>query len=67
MIIKVNKLFGRYNNEIDLDKKINIFIGETGAGKSKLLKLIMGLLEPDSGYIKLGNKTDVGYYAQELE
>ena len=44
-----------------------LIVGENGAGKSTLLKLIMGLLAPDSGYIKLGNKTDVGYYAQELE
>ena len=42
-------------------------MGRTGSGKSTLLKLIVGLLEPDSGYIKLGNKTDIGYYAQELE
>ena len=32
-------------------------IGPNGAGKSTLLKTIMGLLPPDSGYIKLFDKT----------
>ena len=54
------------NFELSRGEKF-LIVGENGAGKSTLLKLIMGLLEPDSGYIKLGNKTDVGYYAQELE
>ena len=44
-----------------------MIVGENGVGKSTLLKLIVGLLEPDSGSIRLGNKTDIGYYAQELE
>ena len=54
------------NFELSCGEKF-LILGENGAGKSTLLKLIMGLLEPDSGYIKLGNKTDIGYYAQELE
>ena len=44
-----------------------LVVGENGIGKSTLLKLIVGTLEPDYGSIKLGNKTDLGYYAQELE
>lgn len=32
-----------------------------------MLKLIIGQLIPDSGEIYLGNKTDIGYYAQEHE
>lgn len=54
------------NFELSRGEKF-LIVGENGAGKSTLLKLIKGLLEPDSGYIKLGNKTDIGYYAQELE
>ena len=54
------------NFELSRGEKF-LIVGENGAGKSTLLKLIMGLLKPDSGYIKLGNKTDIGYYAQELE
>lgn len=44
-----------------------LIVGENGVGKSTLLKLIAGLLTADKGEIKLGNKTDLGYYAQELE
>ena len=44
-----------------------LVVGENGVGKSTLLKLIFGLLIADKGDIKIGNKTDIGYYAQELE
>ena len=61
-----NNIIDHLNFELSRGEKF-LIVGENGAGKSTLLKLIMGLLEPDSGYIKLGNKTDIGYYAQELE
>ena len=44
-----------------------LIVGENGVGKSTLLKLIIGALKADSGEIKLGLKTDLGYYAQEHE
>lgn len=44
-----------------------LIVGENGVGKSTLLKLIAGLLTADKGNIKIGSKTDLGYYAQELE
>lgn len=61
-----NNIIDHLNFELSRGEKF-LIVGENGAGKSTLLKLIVGLLEPDSGYIKLGNKTDIGYYAQELE
>lgn len=44
-----------------------LIVGENGVGKSTLLKLIMGLLTPERGTIDINPKTDIGYYAQELE
>ena len=44
-----------------------LVVGENGIGKSTLLKLIVGALKPDHGSIQLGDKTDLEYYAQELE
>ncbi|MEG2454023.1 MAG: ATP-binding cassette domain-containing protein, partial [Clostridia bacterium] len=44
-----------------------LIVGENGVGKSTLLKLIVGIISADSGEIKLNPKTDIAYYAQELE
>ena len=44
-----------------------LIVGENGTGKSTLLKLIMGKLHPTAGTINFGSKTDIAYYAQELE
>ena len=40
-------------------------IGANGAGKSVLLRLILGKEEPTQGEIKIGPSVKVGYYAQE--
>ncbi|RPJ28728.1 MAG: ABC transporter ATP-binding protein [Chloroflexi bacterium] len=42
-------------------------IGANGAGKSVLLRLILGKDQPTSGEIKIGPSVKVGYYAQEHE
>lgn len=42
-------------------------IGANGAGKSVLLRLILGKEQPTSGEIKLGPSVKIGYYAQEHE
>ncbi len=56
----------------DLSFQINrkerfLVVGENGVGKSTLLKLIMGILTPEQGRVRYNPKTDVAYYAQELE
>lgn len=44
-----------------------LIVGENGVGKGTLLKLIVGILQPDFGTVQIGNHTDIGYYAQEHE
>jgi ATP-binding cassette subfamily F protein 3 len=44
-----------------------LIVGENGIGKSTLLKLLIGYLEPLSGTITMSDKTEIGYYAQEHE
>lgn len=40
-------------------------IGNNGTGKTTILKIINGLLAPDSGTIRLGTNVHIGYYDQE--
>ncbi|MBK9710455.1 MAG: ABC-F family ATP-binding cassette domain-containing protein [Kouleothrix sp.] len=42
-------------------------VGANGAGKSVLLRLILGMLEPDGGAIWVGPSIRLGYYAQQHE
>jgi ATP-binding cassette subfamily F protein 3 len=42
-------------------------VGPNGAGKSVLLRLILGLDQPDRGEVKVGPSVKIGYYAQEHE
>ena len=40
-------------------------IGPNGVGKSTLIKMILGHVEPDSGTIEVGETVRFGYFAQE--
>ncbi|MFK7889071.1 MAG: ribosomal protection-like ABC-F family protein [Gammaproteobacteria bacterium] len=42
-------------------------LGPNGIGKSTLLKLILGEIEPDSGHVKRGTKVNVAYFDQMRE
>ncbi len=41
------------------------FIGKNGCGKSTLMKIIAGLVSPDSGTVDRGATVRIGYFAQE--
>ncbi|MGN0704720.1 MAG: ABC-F family ATP-binding cassette domain-containing protein [Lentihominibacter sp.] len=42
-------------------------LGENGSGKSTMLKLLCGELEPDSGTVEIGETVKIGYFSQENE
>lgn len=42
------------------------FIGKNGCGKSTLMKIIMGMEQPDAGTVTIGQTVKLGYYAQEI-
>ncbi|MDP1520438.1 ATP-binding cassette domain-containing protein [Porticoccus litoralis] len=39
-------------------------IGNNGVGKSTLLKILLGQIEPDQGSVKLGTNLEIGYFDQ---
>ena len=73
-MIEINNLSKKfYKNEVlkNLNFKIEkgesaVVIGRSGTGKSVLLKCILGLLKPDSGIIKIGNKNILGKNRQYI-
>ena len=65
----------RFKQQIVLDK-LNLIlhhgdrvgvIGANGSGKSVLLRLAAGIMQPDEGEVVLGPSINSGYYAQEHE
>lgn len=41
-------------------------IGPNGCGKSTLIKMIAGVIQPDCGEIEIGETIRIGYFAQEV-
>ena len=54
---KFNYTFARY-------EKLGI-IGENGVGKSTFIKLLQGIVAPDSGHFDVGETVRFGYYSQD--
>ena len=42
------------------------FVGKNGCGKTTLMKMIAGFVEPDAGNIEVGQTVKIGYYCQEI-
>ncbi|MBS6520981.1 MAG: ABC-F family ATP-binding cassette domain-containing protein [Clostridiales bacterium] len=67
----VSKSYGERKLIDDFDyivlKNQNLgIVGPNGCGKTTLLKMIAGLVEPDEGTIEIGETIRIGYFAQEL-
>lgn len=56
-------LFQHFNFTFEAGKKIGV-IGENGAGKTSLLKIILGSLSPTFGKIEIGETTQFNYVDQ---
>jgi ATP-binding cassette subfamily F protein uup len=71
-VIEARSVCHGYGNEQLIDNfKIKIMrgdriglIGNNGVGKSTLLKILLGQIEPDEGSVKLGTNIEIGYFDQ---
>lgn len=60
------RVFANINETIWHGERVGL-IGANGAGKSVLLRMILGKETPDTGEIKIGPSVSIGHYAQEHE
>jgi ATP-binding cassette subfamily F protein 3 len=59
-----NSIFEDASLYIEVGEKVAL-ISANGTGKSTLIKLILGQLDPSQGLAKIGESLKVGYYSQE--
>lgn len=73
-MISVNQLTVAFSG-VDLFKNITFLVnpkdriglvGKNGAGKSTMLKVLLGDIEPESGSVTIGKDSTVGYLAQQM-
>ena len=72
--VELEHICKRYGERTLIDDFTYIFlkgdrvgiIGPNGCGKSTLMKIIAGLIPPDSGQVIVGQTVKMGYYAQEI-
>ncbi len=68
---EVSKTFG--SRELFKDFSMHVvkgdriaIIGENGCGKTTLLKIINGIIQPDAGEVCYGSRVSIGYYDQSV-
>lgn len=56
------------------DADVNVFyqdsiciIGDNGCGKTTLLKLLLGEMDPEDGKVKIGSQVKIGYLPQQID
>ncbi len=72
-IFEASDVCKRFGERVILDKFSYIFsryekmgiVGDNGTGKSTFIKLLLGVLQPDSGTIEIGETVRFGYYSQD--
>src|SRR5699024_7565840 len=73
--IEVNEISKIYGDKVLFQDYSYIFlkgerigiVGPNGCGKSTLLKVINGFVEPDHGFVDIGQTVKIGYFSQENE
>ena len=72
LILEVENINKSYNSKCIISKFTYYFkkneklgiVGKNGVGKSTLLNILSGSLQPDSGFVKPGINTTIGYFDQ---
>ncbi len=59
-------VFRNANIEVRRGEKVAL-VGRNGEGKTTLMRVIMGQLDPISGEAKVGHNVNIGYFAQNQE
>ena len=60
------RLINQFNYIVLKNQRLGI-IGPNGCGKTTLMKMITGRIQPDEGEIVIGDTIQIGYFAQEAE
>ncbi len=68
----ISKSFGSLDVISNLNLTIRrgekfLLVGPNGSGKSTIIKILMKVIQPDSGFVTEGENLKVGYYSQEFE
>ena len=72
-IFEADHISKRYGDKVILDDFNYVFarydkvgiVGPNGVGKSTLIKMLQGLVQPDSGHFDIGETVRFGYYSQD--